>query len=699
MKIITPARLSWTEHQEPFAEDFKDCYFSSSDGLAETRHVFINGNSLNERWKILAEDTFIIGEIGFGTGLNFVAAWKLWGDIAPAHAHLVFVSDELHPLQKEDLVKAAERWPELKSFYDQLITQYPSLTPGFHTLRFDRVTLVLLLGDATEMFNEIQETDHPDFNRHYGCKFDAWFLDGFAPAKNPALWSDSLIQTIALLSKDETTLATFSAAGDMRRALESSGFQVQKQKGFANKREMVTAIYTTPGEVHKKISLKDKPAFISSPYVAPWYLNQYLFNTKSIPPQRVKKEVAIIGAGIAGCTIAHALARKGLQVTVIDAQSKPACEASGNLQAVLYSKFSSRNDDFAQFNLATFLYALRFYKQLLTHDPSLAIHLCGVLQLAWSADEQDVQNALRDFFAHYPDIAQTVTREQASDLAGVPVEHGGLFFPHAGWIHPANICEHLLKHENITTRFNQRITSLHYLSRENEPGEWQLMNDSHIVHTSPQVVIANAQFCQHFEQTQFLSLKHIRGQVTHATPTTASIKIKTVICGDGYIAPVHNNFQSFGATYTPAVTHFDVTPFDVTEPDHETNLQQLEKSSRLLRAQWNTQQGITGGRAHTRTATPDYFPLCGPVPVENDFLNDYALLRKNANANLVKAGSYYPDLYLFAGLGSRGMTYAPLCAEILSHLITRQPLLLPRTVIKNLNPARFIIRDLIKNRL
>jgi len=696
MKALLPARIHWTDDNQPFASDFGDCYFSSHDGLAETQHVFINGNHLPERWRQLQDSFFVIGETGFGSGLNFVSAWKLWQDCAPAGAHLYFVSTELHPMRKEDLIKAASLWPDLGFLYNELIEQYPVLTPGFHTLTFSRVTLILLLGEANDMFNELLETDHPDFSYRYGYKFDAWFLDGFSPEKNPQLWTDSLLQTIALLSKPGTTLATFSAAGKMRRTLEANGFHVQKQKGFANKREMVTATFQT-NEVrqqsHNPISMIGKPSFISSPYTAPWYINKNHLHkkhcNKSAQPIETAKEISIIGAGIAGCTLADALARKDFQVTVFDEESQAATQASGNQQAVLYGKFSTTDDVFAQFNLATFLFALRFYKQRLKEHPDLAIHLCGVLQLAWSKDEQETQKTLQDFFTYYPEIAQVVTREKASDVAGVPVETGGVFFPQAGWIHPGNICHRLLQHPNISTAFNQRITSLHH-----EKNIWHLMSNSKVIASSQRVVIANAHHCQQFWQTQFLPLKFIRGQVSHAKPTPVSKTLKTVLCGDGYIAPAYGDLQSFGATYTPAVTHLNID----TE-DHEINLQHLEKSSQLLSTQWSTNDGITGGRTHTRTATSDYFPVCGSLPLKDRFLSDFALLRKNAHANILETGSYHPDLYVFSGLGSRGMTYAPLCAEFLSQLIAGVPMGMSRSMTQNLNPARFIIRDLIKNRI
>ena len=703
-KLITPADLQWSEDGQPYASNFSDCYFSADNGLAETRHVFLTGNQLAERWAQSADSTsaapnfFVIGETGFGTGLNFIAAWQLWQQSQSRHSsqhtshhysHLYFVSAELHPLRKDDLQRAALLWPELHDFYVQLLEQYPTLTAGYHYLHFGDVTLLLLFGDATDMFNDWRTTDHPDFLA-CNAKVDAWFLDGFAPAKNPTLWTTALVGTLAQLSKPQCTLATFSAAGAMRRSLEQAGFVVHKQAGYGRKRDMVSAVFTASPAAAEP-SLRLQPAFVSSPYAAPWYLKQQdIYRGNS---NRHDTRVAIIGAGIAGCSLAHALACKGVKVHVFDEQDGPATQASGNAQAVLYSKFAADNNDFAQFNLASYLYALRFYRRLREQQSSLPIQLCGVLQLAWNQDERILQDALGEFFLHHREFAQVLTRSEASAVAGVEVASGGVFFPQAGWIHPAAVCTYLLSHPNISTVFKQRITHIHY-----EQGEWQLSNSTGTLQRYTNLVIASGEQCRQFAQSQGLPLKLIRGQVSHATPTPLSQQLRTVLCGNGYIAPAHQGQQSFGATYSSKTSTPKIRDLAVTVQDHHTNLANLASSSSALAAQWQIDDGISGGRTQIRTATPDYFPLCGPLPHTESFLNTYAALRKNANANIPQAGSYHPQLYVFAGLGSRGMSYAPLCAELLCQQIIAAPLPLPRHLVQQLNPARFIIRDLIKNR-
>jgi len=644
MKLIQPARIEWRGDQLPFATDFGDGYFSRENGLAETQHVFIEGNQLPTRWAMLKEKQFVIGETGFGTGLNFLSAWKLWNNIAPADAHLTFISTELHPLRKVDLEKVATLWPELEPFYARLLAQYPPLTAGFHVLHFDRVTLLLLLGDATDMFSQVSTS------------VDAWFLDGFAPAKNPTLWQPELLGIIAKLSKPGSTAATFTAAGEVRRNLEAVGFEVRKQKGHAHKREMICAEFSPAPQ---------RPL-----------------------PKYLPSEITVLGAGIAGCCMANALARKGFNVTVIDACDGPAQEASGNAQAILYGKFSAQEDTFSKFNLSSYLYALRFYQQLAQQLPALPIHLCGALQLAWCDKEQLWQESLADFLTQHPDIAREVTAAEASELAGISLPYGGIFHGGAGWLHPAGICQHLLQHPRIRTRFSTDVSEIQY-----DDQQWRLLDEQKkCLHTTSQLVLACGHRTTQFSATRDLPLKRIRGQVSYVKPTAVSRQLKTVLSGDGYLAPACGELQSLGASYTPK--QFELT---INAAEHHSNLEQLGHHAPLLQQQWQA-ESIKEGRAHFRSASPDYFPLCGPVPDRAVVMESHKALRKNANATINTAPTYLPGLYIFSNLGSRGMSYAPLCAEVLSAIISGEPAPLPRDIVGALDPVRFVLRDLIKNR-
>jgi tRNA 5-methylaminomethyl-2-thiouridine biosynthesis bifunctional protein len=210
------ATIEWRNNQ-PYASTFQDVYFSSDDGLAETDYVFLQGNQLLQRWQSLSSDTFTIIETGFGTGLNFLCAAQLWLENAPSHASLQFYSVEKYPI-------------------DLANKQYAKLLNGTEivTLFNNRVTLHLLIGEATEQLATIQQPA------------DAWFLDGFAPSKNPDMWQASLFAQMAKLSNQSTTFATFTSAGDVRRGLTAAGFTVYKRTGFGKKREMLHGKFLGP---------------------------------------------------------------------------------------------------------------------------------------------------------------------------------------------------------------------------------------------------------------------------------------------------------------------------------------------------------------------------------------------------------------------------------------------------------------------
>ena len=232
--IQSQAEIEWRDGQ-PYASAFQDIYFSSDNGLLETEYVFLQGNHLLSRWQptnfdSLNQNRFTIAETGFGTGLNFLCAAKLWLSVAPIKAALHFISTEKHPLSLQDMTKALAYWPDLSILSLPFLTQYQTLLDDTETISlFDnRIQLTLLIGDAITHLHEIH------------TEIDAWFLDGFAPSKNPAMWQPSLFERMARLSNSTTTFATFTSAGEVRRGLMAAGFEVNKRSGFGKKREMLT---------------------------------------------------------------------------------------------------------------------------------------------------------------------------------------------------------------------------------------------------------------------------------------------------------------------------------------------------------------------------------------------------------------------------------------------------------------------------
>jgi len=689
-ETIKTAVLQWDEAQQPHSVEFDDCYFSAVNGLEESEYVFLQGNKLPQRWQQHTDSTFTIGETGFGSGLNFITAWQLWQENTSPSQHLYFVSAEKHPLSLADLKKAASLWPQHQHLYQRLIEQYPTLIPGYHLIHFENVHLLLMLGEAEECFTQLLESDHPAFNTIYGSKMDAWFLDGFAPAKNPELWNEKLFHSIANLSRTGTTLATFTVAGIVKRGLRDKGFSISKSKGFAHKRDMLVAEFTAQEPDNSFFS---KPEKFKSDYMAPWYLNERYINDEHINKNHINntdktKSIAIIGAGIAGCTLANSLAKKGIAVTIFDEQPAAATQTSGNRQGILYNKFSHKKNMLSEFSLNAYLYALNFYRQLKTQDSSLLIDLCGVLQVSCSEKDSALFRTLKETFSGYENLIQFLDSNQSTLHSGVDINSESLFFPQAGWINPADVCQHLLDHPNIKFIPDTSIDEL-----QQEGTSWLFKSGKQTIHKSQTTIIAGGPLSHRYESTVTIPYKNIRGQVSHLPATEYSSQLKAVLCGEGYIAPEHESIHSLGATY-----NFDDNSDELSQQDHDTNLQSLKLCSETLASQWQHNK-IDQGKVGFRATTPDYLPLCGPIPNHELFLGRYGELRKNAKANIPACGPYYPGLYLFSGLGSRGMTYAPLCAELLCSQLLNSPSPLPRRLSQSLSPARFIIRDLIKKKL
>ncbi len=724
------AVINWDENGQPFSNSFDDVYFSKHNGLDETRYVFIQHNHLEERWKDFDNKStdnnshshnneFVIGETGFGTGLNFLATWQLWDKINKENLAndptkikkrktLHFISIEKYPLLKKDLRRSLSLWPELTEYSEKLVSaydDYPSLGFKQFTLS-DSVKLTLIINDAAVGFNQLLESDHPWFrqpiNQAHGV--DAWFLDGFSPSKNPDMWSPELFNILAELSHPETTLATFTAAGFVKRGLKSVGFSIKKEKGFANKREMITGAFTIASVEARQNNRPDykKNAF-TSPYPVPWNINKQASNTQ--------KNATVIGAGLAGCHTAYALAKKGWKVSIIDAADQPGSGASGNPQGIIYGKLSKDTDWLAQLNIASIPFAEQFYQTFweLTEDRGNAVtkeigQQCGLLQLAHNKKEFTVFEQLKAFYEDGTDKKtireniQFLTAKEASNIAGITLQVPAIYFPKLGWLDPRMLCRSLLNHENIVFIGNTKISELRHIDNTGEDKKlWEVVDEfNKIIITTANVVIATASNAKQFSQTKTTPLKDIRGQISQIDTLDHALNIKTVLCGDGYIAPpAANGKLTLGATFT--LHNNDPS---ITSVDNDKNLSSMMESiPSLANVLGKIKADDIEGRTGFRCTTPDFLPVVGPVHNHQEFLEEYSLLKKNANASIPVAGSYYNNLFVNVGYGSRGLAYSPLCSEFLAAKMNGDIWPISRSLAMALHPGRFTIRDLIRNKL
>lgn len=400
-----------------------------------------------------------------------------------------------------------------------------------------------------------------------------------------------------------------------------------------------------------------------------------------------QKTAIVIGAGIAGCATAYALASRGWQVTVIERLSHIAQAASGNARGVLYPRLASHDSVQDRLSLSSYLYTLKLLQALKLSDADF--HACGVLQLAFNAREtariHDI--AQRELGA---DIARLVSADEASAIAGISVKYPALYFPQAGWLSPPAFCQALMQHANI-----QLLTHTHAFTLQ-QAEKWQVHTNAGLLATADAVIIANANDALHFAQSAHLPITLVRGQMTTVPATAASTSLKTVLCSDGYITPAFAGQHCLGATF--AAHNTDIS---VQDADNQTNLAMLYHMSADLMAL--SQQSATG-RAALRCATPDYMPLVGAL------LNAAALKHQPPKHRTPASQlAWHHGLYVNVGHGAKGLITAPYCAEILASMMTGESkagennageaCTVDANVLAALQPHRFLLRDLGLKRL
>ncbi|MDH1535462.1 bifunctional tRNA (5-methylaminomethyl-2-thiouridine)(34)-methyltransferase MnmD/FAD-dependent 5-carboxymethylaminomethyl-2-thiouridine(34) oxidoreductase MnmC [Pseudomonas chengduensis] len=644
------AQLDWDERGQPLSRSYGDIYFSQENGLEETRYVFLANNDLAARFAALADGECLnIGETGFGTGLNFLCAWQLFEQQAHADARLHFVSVEKYPLHHDDLQRALALWPELAPFSAELLTQYRAIHPGFQRLLLagGRVVLTLLIGDVMEQLPQLD------------ARIDAWFLDGFNPAKNPEMWTPELFAELARLSAPGTTIGTFSSAGRVRRALNEAGFKMKRVPGLGKKWEVA------------------KGLFIGGPQTVdkPWFAR---------PARLQEKHAVVIGAGLSGCATAASLAARGWRVTVLERHDDVAREASGNPQGVLYLKLSAHGTALSQLIVAGFGHTRRLLERL---QRGVDWDACGVLQLAFDTKEAERQSKLAAAFPN--DLLHALTKAEAEQQAGIGLPAGGLFYPDAGWVHPPALCRQLVQHPLIALRPYQEALSL---SRQND--RWRVDGQSGVLAEAPVLVLACAAEIGRLLPEANLPLKRIRGQISRLPANSLSSQLRTVVCAEGYVAPPREGEHTLGASFD--FHSDDLTP---SVAEHAGNLELLREISTDLAERLDAQAldpATLEGRAAFRCTSPDYLPIVGPLADAEAFTETYAVLAKDARQVPDAPCPWLHGLYINSGHGSRGLITAPLSGELIAAWLENEPLPVPREVAEASHPNRFMLRKLIR---
>jgi tRNA 5-methylaminomethyl-2-thiouridine biosynthesis bifunctional protein len=621
---LLPATLAFRDGV-PFAERFGDVYHSSAGGLAQAHHVFIAGNRLPQRWQGIA--SFTVLETGFGLGLNFLATWRCWRDDAQRSERLHYVAIEKHPFAAADLALLHARWPELGPLSAELRAQWPAPTPGCHRLLLDhgRVALTLVFGDIAECLPGVE------------ARCDAFYLDGFAPDRNPEMWAPGVLVHLKRLAAPGATLATYTVSAAVRAALADAGFACEKTQGFGRKRHMLVGHY------------------------APRW---------SVPPRRVpgERRAIVVGAGIAGSALCERLAARGWDVALIDRHAGPAREASGN-RAGIVKPLPSRDDNLvSRFTRTAFLFALRHWRHLGGIGAAFEGDACGILQLA----VDDGEALAHERFMEGPDaeLLRLLDAAEVAALIGGRHRYGGWHAKDGAWVSPPDLCRALLDRcgNRLQRRFANDARALAF-----DNGTWTVHDGAGaVIANAPVVVFANANAATAFSQCAHLPLQAMRGQVT-SVPAHLLPPVPLVICGDGYVTPPLRGSCTVGASFDE-----EATPGLRMDSQHDN----LRRLARLLPIDQPLENLPLDGSVGFRCFAPDRLPLAGA-------LYDASIPLTSTRWNAVPR---LPGAYCLLGLGARGLTWAPLLAELLASDIEGEPLPLDREMKEALDPARFALR-------
>ncbi|WP_417623234.1 bifunctional tRNA (5-methylaminomethyl-2-thiouridine)(34)-methyltransferase MnmD/FAD-dependent 5-carboxymethylaminomethyl-2-thiouridine(34) oxidoreductase MnmC [Paremcibacter congregatus] len=626
--------IHWPDDRTPASRRYGDIYFSSENGLNESRYVFLQSIHAPEIWQ--NKDHFTLLENGFGTGLNFVMTCQAWVKTAPKNARLTYIATEKHPLSPTDIRRALSPWPELDEQRDALLAVYGVRSQGYHhfTLLGGRVTLLLLIGDSAHNLSGLE------------ASVDALYLDGFTPKRNQDMWTSEIFRQCARLAAPEARLATFTAAGFVRRGLEDAGFKIKKEPGYGAKRECMRGCFTGP----------------SSSDLPPWYHRP--------EPLSQGRHVAIIGGGIAGLTTALALQNRGYQVTVFEAEASSMSQASGNPAAIIDPPVTGGDTAEAQFSRSALFHALDYYT---AHMPN-AVLSRGLNKYPARPSEGE---KFISFLSHPPFPHDFVS-------AG---PNGAVHFPECVSLRPPQIREALEAHLPRTVK--SRITSLSYSEH------WTLTCGTETTpHRADAIVICSGPAATGYPQTDTLPLEPVRGQISLLEADKLPSPPEQARCGAGYLVPpveiAGKSVLVTGATFQRGSLDNTLRP-----EDHEENLATLadlwpEAGPHL------SSDCIIGGRAAIRAYSPDHLPVCGPVPDMTAYQTAYADLHHGPRHKTFPMAPYHPHLYINSGLGARGFMTAPLLAELISGFIAGDALPLPRSLIEALHPARFMVRALRK---
>ncbi len=634
---LRPARIDFSNADPPAAPEFGDVYHARAGALAQARHVFLGGNGLPGRWA--GRRRFVLLETGFGLGHNFLATWAAWQQDARRCDQLWYVAIEKHPPLQADLVRAHAQSP-LPQLAAELLAHWPALTPDLHLIAFNagQVRLLLALGDIHQVLPELV------------AQVDAFYLDGFAPARNPAMWDAHRLRGLHRLAAPGATLATWSVAGAMRQGLQTAGFVLDKVPGLPPKREM------TVGRFAPRFHAPAPPGRQPLPDAL-----------------RPGLQVAVIGAGLAGAAVATALARQGLDVLVFDRQPGAAGEASGNAAGLFHGIVHGHDGPHARWLRAAALHTERLLR------PGIETGLLPGAINGLLRGESTLDAATMAGLIAQQALPAGYVRVQAGAL---PDGRAAWLYPGGGWVAPAALCAHWLAAPGIRCRFNTQVQQL-----QPRAGRWCLLTAAgHMLAEVDAVLLCNAADASRLAADAIggqpgmrWPLRRLRGQTTLLPARATGLPVLPLPIADaGYALRLVDGRLLCGG---PSLA--DHSEPGLLAADHLAHLATLRRLTGWTGA---VDPALLDGRVGWRVQADDRLPLLGPVP-------DTGSTPGTRRIDQPRWVPRQPGLYVFTALGSRGITQAALGGELLAAWLTGAPMAAPASLLDALDPARFAVRE------
>lgn len=599
-----------------YSSEFLDTYYSVSSPFDESSFVFTS--LIDEIWD--EKDSFIVAELGFGAGLNFLnLAYKFKGSNKKLH----FVSIEKFPFSKSQLREIWDQFAKFHKLSKKLIKKYPKFRDGLNRINFSKnITLDIYFGDVKDGLKEFE------------FRADAWFMDGFAPSKNPDMWNLEVCKGIANLSKFGTLLSTYSVARSVRENLEKSGFNLEKRAGFGMKKEMLRAKF-----VGKNLAFSD------------------LYFTA--PNLNSAKNVLVIGAGIAGLVTALKFKEAGFSVKVAEKRDEVALNGSGNLVGALTPLITQKGVNLGKMHLRAFLMAKNFYKK---HAKGYA-KFGGSKEFAFSKNlEKRYKNSIFNLKNDRP--------------------YPSVFIKNGASIKPKALCDAISKKLDILLNFE-------FNSLEKCENGWKV-GFKNAKFLNADIVV----FCMGSESEELFGgglspklnfdesvlISSVRGQVSWIKQR---VKTNAPLSARGYICPAYNGVQVVGATYD-RMLYFD-------EPRVMDDARNLESVAEFL---GDKKCEILGSKVGYRSYSGDRFPIIGPLVDAEFFMDSYKGLHWKRDSKIEP--KFKDGLFISTAHGARGLGTAILGAEMILDYVLKRPFCIEKSLKNELHPARFLVRKLKK---